>query len=91
MPMILIFSKCGMHVINMHLVTFIRMRDFYSREINFVPIYSIRELLVKESHGGGLMGYFGLHETLGILNEHFYYPNMKQDVLSVCAKCDTCR
>ena len=33
MPMIMIFAKCGTHVRNMHLVTFIDMRDFYSREI----------------------------------------------------------
>ena len=39
MPMILIFAKCGMHVINMHLVTFIGIRDFYSREINYVCLF----------------------------------------------------
>ena len=56
-----------------------------------MPICSVRELLVKESHGGGLMGPFGVHKTLSILNEHFYWPNMKHDVQSVCAKCNTCR
>ena len=78
--MILIFEKCGMHVINMHLVTFIGMRDLYSREINCVPICSIRRLMVREPHGGGLMGHFSVHNTLDILNEHFYWPNMKHDM-----------
>ena len=54
-----------------------------------MPICSVCELLVKESHGGGLMGHFGVHKTLGILNEHFYWSNMKHDVQSVCAKCIT--
>ena len=52
----------------------------FKRDKLCVPICSIRELLVKESHGGGLMGHFGIHKTLGILNENFYWPNMKHDV-----------
>ena len=56
-----------------------------------VPICSIRELLVRESHGGGLMGHFGVLKTLDILHEHFYWPNMKHDVQSICDKCITCR
>ena len=34
--------------------------------------YSIRELLVKEAHGGGLMGHFGEFKTYNMLCEHFY-------------------
>ena len=52
----------------------------FKRDKLYVSIYFIRELLVRESHRGGLMGYFGVHKTLGILNEHFYWPNMKHDV-----------
>jgi len=33
----------------------------------------IRELLVREAHGGGLMGHFGIAKTLDILHEHFYW------------------
>ena len=56
-----------------------------------VPICSIHELLINESHVGGLMRHFGVHKILGMLNEHFYWPNMKHDVSSLCAKCITCR
>ena len=45
-----------------------------------VPICSLREMLVRETHGGGLMGHFGVHKTLDILHEHFYWPNLKHDV-----------
>ena len=37
-----------------------------------VPNCSMRELLVREAHGGGLMGHFGVKKTLDILHEHFF-------------------
>ena len=37
-----------------------------------VPICSFREMLVRETSGGGLIGHFGVHKTLDILQEHFY-------------------
>lgn len=50
-----------------------------------VPTCSLRELLVRESHSGGLMGHFGMHKTLDILTEHFYWPNMRRDVEKLCS------
>jgi hypothetical protein len=52
---------------------------------------SMRELLVREAHGGGLMGHFGVRKTLDVLHEHFFLPKMKRDVERVCARCITCR
>ena len=37
-----------------------------------VPNCSLRELLVREAHGGGFMGHFGITKTLKVLHEHFY-------------------
>ena len=37
-----------------------------------VPATSLHELLVREAHGGGLMGNFGVAKTLDVLHEHFY-------------------
>jgi hypothetical protein len=45
-----------------------------------VPDSSLCELLVREAHGGGLMGHFGVAKTLDVLHEHFYWPKMKRDV-----------
>ncbi|KAF7835025.1 Transposon Ty3-I Gag-Pol polyprotein [Senna tora] len=56
-----------------------------------IPNCSMRELLVIETHGGGLMGHFGVDKTLALLHEHFYWPKMRKYVVSVCAKCVTCK
>ena len=56
-----------------------------------VPSGSLRELLVREAHGGGLMGHFGIAKTLGVIQEHFYWPRMKRDVERICGNCVTCR
>ena len=51
----------------------------------------MRELLVKEAHGGGLMGHFGIAKTIAVLHEHFYWPKMKRDVERICDRCITCK
>ncbi|KAG9454329.1 hypothetical protein H6P81_007233 [Aristolochia fimbriata] len=56
-----------------------------------ILICSIRELLVRESHSGGLMGHFGVQKTLNMLSEHFYWPNMRKNVERVCAQCIACK
>jgi hypothetical protein len=69
-----------------------RLDGFLFRENKLcVPNCSMRELLVQESHGGGLMGHFGVTKTLAILQEHFYWPHMKRDVERICGRCVTCR
>uniref|UniRef100_A0A2N9G5R0 RNA-directed DNA polymerase n=1 Tax=Fagus sylvatica TaxID=28930 RepID=A0A2N9G5R0_FAGSY len=58
---------------------FFRLDGFLFRENKLcVPNCSMRELLVQESHGGGLMGHFGVAKTLAILQGHFYWPHMKK-------------
>ena len=52
-----------------------------------VPHSSLRELLVREAHGSGLMGHFGIAKTLDVLKEHFFWPHMKCDVERICEKC----
>jgi len=56
-----------------------------------VPNCSLRELLVREAHGGGLTGHFRITKTLEVLHEQFYCPNMKSDVQRMCDRCITCR
>ena len=36
------------------------------------------------------MGHFGIAKTLDVLQEHFFWPNMRNDVTKYCANCITC-
>ncbi|XP_073138536.1 uncharacterized protein [Henckelia pumila] len=56
-----------------------------------IPKSSIRELLVRESHSGGLMEHFRVAKTYQIFHEHFYWPHMKHEVEKMCEGCETCR
>ena len=56
-----------------------------------VPVCSVRELLIRESHSGGLMGHFGVLKTFKVLTEYFYWPNMRRDVGRICSSCIQCR
>ncbi|KAF8116417.1 hypothetical protein N665_0018s0027 [Sinapis alba] len=44
----------------------------------------------QESHGGGLMGHFGVAKTLNILKEHFFWPSMRKDVEKHCSRFIVC-
>ena len=71
---------------------FYRLDGYLFKESRLcVPLSSMRELLVRETHEGGLMGHFGVFKTLDVLHEHFYWLKMKKDVQRICEKCITCR
>ena len=59
---------------------FYRLDGYLFKESRLcIPLSSIRELLVREAHGGGLMGHLGVVKTLNVLHEHFYWPKMRKD------------
>src|SRR5215813_9200659 len=71
---------------------FYRHDDYLFRENKLcVPNCSMRELLVREAHSGGLMGHFGVKKTLDMLHEHFYWPKMRKHVEHICSTCIACR
>ena len=55
-----------------------------------IPQGSIRKLLVKETHEGGLMGHFGIDKTLAFCKEKFFWPHMKKNVHRYCTRCVAC-
>ncbi|XP_071914031.1 uncharacterized protein [Coffea arabica] len=59
---------------------FISQGFLYYKNKLCIPKSSMRTLLVREAHGGGLMGHFGIAKTLIILQEHFFWPRMRSDV-----------
>jgi len=56
-----------------------------------VPNCSMRELLLREAHGGRLMGHFSVRKTLEILHEYFFWPRMRRDITRICGRNITCR
>ena len=60
-------------VFMIHVDRFFKHDDYLFRENKLcVPRCSMRELLVREAHSGGLMGHFGVKKTIEILSEYFY-------------------
>jgi len=76
MVIISALAKYGILVLNMLLGIVINMMVSYFRKINCVSKCSLHEMLVRESHGGGMMGHFGVKKTLEILQEYFYRPSV---------------
>ena len=71
---------------------FYRLDGYLFRENRLcVPNSSMRELFVREAHGGGIMGHFGVRKTLDVLHEHFFCSKMKRDVERVYSICVRCR
>ncbi|PKI52194.1 hypothetical protein CRG98_027414 [Punica granatum] len=56
-----------------------------------IPSGSVRELLVREAHAGGLAGHFGEKKNLEMVKEHFYWPKMIRDVHWIIERCITCK
>ena len=83
-----VYNACGKSAFD----KFYKNEGFLFRENKLcIPNCSMRELLVLESHGGGLMGHFGVTKTLDMLREHFFWPHMKRDVEMIYSRCVTCR
>jgi len=56
-----------------------------------IPSGSLRELLVREAHGGGLSRHFGEKKSYELLKEHFFLPSMLRDVYKVIERCVICK
>ncbi|KAL4386530.1 hypothetical protein GQ457_09G017590 [Hibiscus cannabinus] len=56
-----------------------------------IPQGSMRDILIREAHEGGLMGHFGVTKTLHSLKEHMFWPKMRRDVERFCERCVTCK
>ena len=51
----------------------------------------MRENLIKEKHSGGMAGHFGRDKTISILREHYFWPQMSQDVKKFVQSCQVCQ
>ena len=46
--------------------------------------------MVKEAHKGGLSGHFGIHKTLDILAQNFFWPKMLGTIGKYVLRCEVC-
>ncbi|GJW86993.1 RNA-directed DNA polymerase, partial [Tanacetum coccineum] len=56
-----------------------------------VPLSSVREAIILETHQGGLAGHFGRDKTVGLVSERFFWPKLVRDVVKVLNRCRICR
>ncbi|KAI4372828.1 hypothetical protein MLD38_011012 [Melastoma candidum] len=83
-----IFVQCAQQAID----RFHQVNGFLFRDSKLcIPRSSTRELLIREVHGGGIAGHFGVDKTLAMLQEHFYWPRMEKQVRGLIARCATCQ
>ncbi|KAG8472929.1 hypothetical protein CXB51_035050 [Gossypium anomalum] len=60
---------------------FYRHDDYIFKESRLcIPQGSMRDILIREAHEGGLMGHFGVTKMLQTLKEHLFWPKMRRDV-----------
>ncbi|KAI4343331.1 hypothetical protein MLD38_027853 [Melastoma candidum] len=83
-----IFVQCAQQAID----RFHQVNGFLFRDSKLcIPRSSTRELLIREIHGGGIAGHFGVDKTLAMLQEHFYWPRLEKQVRGLIARCATCQ
>lgn len=56
-----------------------------------IPEGSLREVIIKEAHDGGLAGHFGKDKTLSLVEQTFYWPKLSKDVARYVERCQICR
>ena len=52
-----------------------------------IPRSSMRLNLIKEKNSGGLARHFGIDNTLRLLKEKYYWPQMYKDVQNLVKSC----
>ena len=82
------FTTCANRAVSNDFYVFEEL--LFKKNCFCIPNCSLRVVLVREAHEGGLMGHFGVQKTYDILIEHFCWPCMKHDVHKICGQCIVC-
>jgi hypothetical protein len=56
-----------------------------------IPQSSLREFIIRELHSGGIAGHFGRDKTLNLVEDRFFWPQLRRDVQITIKHCRTCQ
>ena len=56
-----------------------------------IPETSLREKVIWDLHGGGLVEHFGSDKTIVAIWETYYWPHMRRDVTKFVKRCYNCQ
>ncbi|KAL5547313.1 hypothetical protein UlMin_007000 [Ulmus minor] len=57
----------------------------------YIPVHSLRDLLITEVHFGGLAAHVGRDKTLAMLMGRFYWPGMRKQISKYVERCMICQ
>ena len=56
-----------------------------------IPCTSLHEHVIRDLHGGGLVGYLSRDKTIEAVKGQYYWPKLRQDVMTIVSGCYVCQ